>query len=121
MSAAELTDWQRANAERWVATLRDPDWLQGQGYLRTTAPTGEHKFCCLGVACEISPEAVRSAQGYRFKRSFHDTDYVSMPPTDFMEWEYGVDADFMDQLANANDGGASFEVIADRIEEVLGL
>ena len=36
-------------AREWVAALRSGKYKQGKGALST-----EDRFCCLGVACEIS-------------------------------------------------------------------
>jgi len=42
------------NAKRWVEELRSGKWLQAQKALRKTDFEGPARFCCLGVACELS-------------------------------------------------------------------
>jgi hypothetical protein len=42
---------------RWVAALRSGNYEQGQSVLHQVN-NGEEQFCCLGVACAISPEVV---------------------------------------------------------------
>lgn len=36
--------------KEWVAALKSGKYIQGKGYLRS----GDNKYCCLGVACDIS-------------------------------------------------------------------
>lgn len=41
------------NARKWVEALRSGEYQQGHSLLRSS----ENKMCCLGVACEINPNA----------------------------------------------------------------
>lgn len=40
---------------KWLAALRSGDYMQYRGQLRHTAygETGELKYCCLGVLCDV--------------------------------------------------------------------
>lgn len=37
----------------WVDALRSHEFYQGRGRLCTVTNDGEHRFCCLGVLCEL--------------------------------------------------------------------
>jgi hypothetical protein len=41
---------------QWVAALRSGDYSQGTGVLHRKV-NGEHKYCCLGVLCDIALKA----------------------------------------------------------------
>ena len=40
--------------EKWVKALESGDYKQGKGCLAQYSKDGKLRFCCLGVACEIS-------------------------------------------------------------------
>lgn len=51
-----------ANMRKYVAALRSGSYSQGGGCLRRHS-YGEFKYCCLGVACEISQRGEWSFEG----------------------------------------------------------
>ena len=50
---------QKENREKWLVALRSGEYMQGPGRLRQ-----DDKFCCLGVACEISGLGTWDKAGY---------------------------------------------------------
>lgn len=118
---------------KWVDRLINGGLPQGTGYLRT-----EHgEYCCLGVLCEIAveegviPEPIEHNtvhSGYVFKYGTpEDRDHMELPSA-VQNWAGLTQADPIvrvggdpntDSLAMINDSGATFEEIADIIEEKL--
>lgn len=41
------------NAQLWVDALRSGEYQQGQQVLCSIGSSGQERFCCLGVACEV--------------------------------------------------------------------
>ncbi len=41
---------------KWVAELRSGAHAQGSGRLDTVNDSGEHRYCCLGVACIVAEQ-----------------------------------------------------------------
>lgn len=124
---------------RWTAALRSGDYLQGHGYLQNRVPGGPRRFCCLGVLCDLAV-----ADGVEVSVYVPTTGAVMYGGTDTLlpqtveEWagltddqhRYGeaggdvkiqldADEDDVDTLASWNDGGASFDQIADWIDANL--
>ena len=101
------------NAQKWVDALRSGEYGQTVHQLRQ----GD-KYCCLGVACEISGLA-------EWDRDEHgDRAYLghglNLPP-DVVEWlglndHGGGFGNGLRSLVFENDDGASFSEIADIIE-----
>ena len=112
--------------EKWLAALRSGDYQQGTQHLRDR----QNRFCCLGVLCDIYakenglewvkdhnsnvacrfldeyaglPAVVSSWAGF--------TKYVGLPVVRVGDSEYS--------LAQLNDTGSSFDVIANIIEKGL--
>jgi len=126
---------QAANRKKWIAVLRSGEYQQANGKLRD----GD-KFCCLGIACDISGLGEWIAYGnqetednilYGYKiidRGYCDL-YLPKEtlPVMVMDW-LGItvngllshSSDYCGvqivSLADANDEGMSFEEIADIIE-----
>lgn len=127
------------NIRKWVEALRSGEYRQGKGYLQT----GDGRFCCLGVACEISglvevappPERVTAKTGEFYTGGGERLAYIN--PTDESDWSrvvlpvavqdwLGLDrdnpyltwGDDRREAANLNDEfDLSFSEIADLIEE----
>ena len=109
------------NAERWVETLRSGEYEQTTGSLRSN-----DKFCCLGVACDLYDESgwedchVNQCV-YRANGVAYDVDL----PLAVRTWlglrdeigTFELSPDEGSSLEHANDGGATFEEIADLIEK----
>lgn len=117
---------------RWTARLREHPELQGKGYLRK----GD-KRCCLGVLCDIAVEdGVITAEQDASGVWYYDG-ASGLLPHSIQRWAglgssnpvfspdgYAVTLNEDGQrdyfsLANANDGGTTFAVIADIIDEQL--
>jgi len=124
--------------ELWIAALRSGSYKQGQKRLRWDEEDGP-TFCCLGVLCEI---AVDESICYRFEDGYkvdagepgeHYTLSTSYLPEAVQEWagldnsdpDLALDEKYSDgssrltTLASLNDGGRTFDEIADLIEENL--
>lgn len=131
--------------KKWLKALRSGEYQQGTNYLRTD----QDEFCCLGVLCDIKDKggwkAVPEADYFdQFKKlgrfawyKFPDDQTESMfnafeesaswafvGAHDDIDWEFapgdfGVDRRDQEELARMNDRGASFDEIADWIEEKL--
>ena len=101
---------------KWIAALRSGKYAQVQGQLRQK-PVG---FCCLGVLCDISPEIEWDGEMAFFeKESGPDVEWDdSMLPAGFRR-HVGISDEAQKILAEMNDGGSSFDEIADCIEVYL--
>ena len=122
---------------KWLAALRSGEYKQGQGTLRC----GD-SFCCLGVLSDL--HAKETGVG-RWKMVGGDEDSIQyeyiptkealwgdmdLPPVDVRDWA-GLDGcnptvaveddgeQVFTDIAELNDGGLSFAVIADLIEQRL--
>lgn len=110
---------------KWVKALRGGEYQRGKN--RLVADAGEH-FCCLGVLADI--------QGCRWLENGHGELHPIMPRAkeifsagadgDPADGEYlqprragGLDIKVQMRLARMNDKGASFNRIADYIEQNL--
>lgn len=113
MAKQELGPLQR----KWVEALRSGEYRQTKGYLLM-----EGAYCCLGVAClsiGLSPEHALGADVF-------DGSYVAvLPPLvkDGMrfrgwcgEFRNATDDERYQSLADLNDGGKTFDEIADFVE-----
>ena len=84
---------------QWIAALRSGKYEQGKGRLRE----GD-KFCCLGVACDLTdPDAWNDKGGWGAQDNYD----IVLPFIDIREGDW---------LAALNDGGTTFAEIADFIE-----
>ncbi len=110
------SEWTR----KWVAALRSGKYEQTKGRLRTSSG-----FCCLGVLCDIMPVGE-----WQRESEYGKYEYVYKPAPDMqshLDMTLSIDMArlvhpklYSEQtgLANMNDNGASFEVIADYIENL---
>ena len=106
------------NMRKWVAALRSGDYKQGRGDLHIP----DDRYCCLGVACEISGLGKWREYSY----VIDGMDYVGDLPVPVAEWlglptgssGYGTDVELIDSTAiSLNDRyDYTFEQIADAIE-----
>ena len=125
--------------KQWVSALRSGKYRQGRKVLHSSYNT----YCCLGVLCELARESgvkIDYVEGYEgaLPRIFYDNEAYELPPS-VREWA-GVEnsnpavtapSPFRDtdeegnvviertSLAELNDDGATFEAIAQIIEEQL--
>lgn len=99
------------NAKKWVEALRSGKYEQGQLALQNG-----NKFCCLGVACEVS--------GLKVNR--HDTGAIQgvILPFNVKKWlglightggHLNSEGQF-ETLSGLNDNGKTFSELADLIE-----
>jgi len=124
----------RANIQKWVDALRSGKYIQGRNQLAyVTSETGENRYCCLGVACELAIE-----NGVKLSRTklFGDSAYGLYAYGPFEEtlrlpeavviWlgTQNADQSLLDQdpkcggrqLSVVNDAGFDFDYIANLIE-----
>ena len=128
--------------DRWIAALRSGKYKRGAGMLRRKSQDGRDGFCCLGVLCDVydpDPEWKDPGPGGN-AYEYGDQAMVGALPTAIQE-TVGMDgggtfrvdslpAELKERiwnvvpgvrcvsLADLNDHGASFELIADIIEAV---
>jgi hypothetical protein len=93
---------------RWVRALRSGRYRQGAEALLTV----DGSYCCLGVLAKI--------QRCNFSAVPVDMLDSSSPLREALaKYAGGLSEEDQDTLAGMNDGGASFDEIADYIEEKL--
>lgn len=113
--------------QEWVAALRSGKYSQGVDALHTSTLPGVHKLCCLGVLCEIAVQhgVLEPARWDPVELAFTYDNHNMDLPRKVMEWAEIPDSRGgtveMDRgqttLALMNDGGYSFDQIADAIED----
>jgi len=119
---------------QWVGALRSGEYTQGIGHLKSKGGR-EPSHCCLGVLCELYDKAMGDdAWEYGARLSGGDVLYAhkgekNYPSGEVMDWARlwdvvpdGGDNTVSighDNLASLNDGGKSFEEIANIIESSL--
>ena len=113
------------NVKRWVAALRSGEYEQGRKALRSI----DDKFCCLGVACELSREELdldlyytRPDPDGNPTEVLYDGSHGALPKKT-MKWlglNFPVGSFCIGpeghNLACLNDDGMTFDQIADVIE-----
>lgn len=119
--------------ELWLAALRSGKYEQGKYYLLQN-----RKYCCLGVLCDVAREngvelhtevlKKRRATDRKFNQTTYFDTRSSQLPTKVQDWaglddslpsvEVGGVSKRLDVL-NDSDEQATFEWLADRIEESL--
>lgn len=128
----------------WLGALRSGEYQQAKKSLRDGTEGGPDYFCCLGVLCELAvqdgalPEPSKDGTGTwtyggRFwdeaNQRYDDDMSWSALPMRVQDWAALRGADPViwadrdtyrnNSLAEINDSGASFDLIADLIEEEL--
>jgi hypothetical protein len=104
---------------KWVAALRSGDYKQTKGALRRP-PGADYPegYCCLGVLCEVvKPNAPWLKDGDRYTL----LGAAGVAPQSIVQ-QLGLtfdDQGAYNLLPHMNDGGRTFEEIADFIEERL--
>jgi hypothetical protein len=130
---------------QWVQALRSSEYEQGKGALHIISGDGKHRYCCLGVLCELAVKAgvaeviSNQPQNYKFTDSVFPGDslvrygsrvdiekssnwsQVAILPESVMRWaglgdKHGWTRPNGDSLAGLNDAGVGFDVIADLIK-----
>ena len=115
---------------QWAGALRSGEYTQGIGKLKSSNAEGETSHCCLGVLCELYDKAhIASREGLWMEVAdiasgegcatcLHDGEN-NYPSSAVLEWARYSQPSDCDFLVAANDGGKSFEEIADIIESSL--
>lgn len=103
---------------KWIEALLSGKYNQGQGNLRLR-DSGEDKFCCLGVFCDIvEPEGW--GEGLQYDdiggTVIYHTRRHCYPDRQF-DGKYGLDDHTVADTARMNDAGKSFVEIAEWIRE----
>lgn len=116
---------------KWLKALRSGDYKQGKNVLHSAGKRGNHKFCCLGVLCDLYLNEKKkdwteiSDDRYTklFSSSTKREDYIVLP-NNVKRWA-GLKEnnpsvnDGINTLAGYNDNGYTFKQIADIIEKEL--
>jgi hypothetical protein len=110
--------------KRWTAALRSGEYKQGTTLLSYCDEPGDIKYCCLGVLCEIEkiPSKWETFVGkirrrYFFENERYDLESVHDLPIYYLK-QIGLTCAQQHKLMVANDDGATFNEIADMIEEM---
>ena len=118
---------------QWVGALRSGEYTQGIGQLREGSEEEAGAYCCLGVLCTLYDKAM-GGDCWEYDSGVTATQYThkgekNYPSGEVMDWArlWDVVPDGgdntvsigRDDLAILNDGGKSFEEIADLIESSL--
>lgn len=108
----------------WVKALRSGDYAKGRGALRK----GD-EFCCLGVLCDLAVKADAVEPWMYISNEDGASVYgaTATLPTPVMRWAGLTDSnpdvvnddDGTTSLADLNDFGTTFTVLADAIEAQL--
>lgn len=104
----------KRDIKTWVTALRSGEYAQCANSLHLH-DGAEYRYCCLGVMVEelYDGEWIKGAKG----RWGIDGEY-GMPSMDILE-KIGLHEAMADELVDLNDGGHSFNEIADFIEAHL--
>lgn len=112
-------------ADKWVAALRSGEYKQGKFALNSN-----NSFCCLGVLCELAKkEGIVNSEHVKQNSDYmsyfdprHDQDrHSGLLPRVVSKWaDIKTSAGYVYPVARSllelNDGGQTFEYIADVIE-----
>lgn len=120
----------------WVSRLRSGDYTQGRGKLSLKGWDGVRRHCCLGVLADLAAERGVTPQpiaipgmvsGVEAGLYNYEGGNTIMPPEPVLEWAdipvgdavHVIASDELsaNALAHLNDGGKTFDQIADLIEE----
>jgi len=104
--------------QAWLTALRSGDYQQGQGYLRQ----GD-QYCCLGVLCDLYGKAVGPEWEKDGLGEWEDIRSIcgheSTLPAVVQTWAGIPGQPNPLDLTTLNDNGATFEELANIIEEKL--
>lgn len=94
--------------KRWIAALESGNFRQAKGRLKRVHG-GQASHCCLGVLRELEPAVFVGKNRVE-----------GMLPEDGLKKVMGCNID-QDRLANMNDRGDSFKVIARHLRRTFGI
>lgn len=103
--------------QKWLEALRSGDYQQGKNVLRSSFGPA-NTYCCLGVLCDILPQAEWKPYNGRW-RIWHGFEIEESYVPQNLASELELTHPHQRILARMNDEGRSFEEIADYIEEYV--
>lgn len=103
---------------KWIDWLRKAK-LKGTGVLQTPIGNGRYKYCALGGACLISKRGKFVNGGSYYRTSDMDTNYANGFIPKGVKDYYGISDHLASSIVGMNDGGSSFDDIANYLEEGL--
>lgn len=101
---------------QWVEALRSGNYEQGRVYLYNKSYSGPATYCCLGVACSILGQKIPSDH---FILGSSNPFFKYRSEFGLIPAELADDSITQIQLSKFNDRGATFNQIADWIENNL--
>jgi hypothetical protein len=128
-----VTEEQKERMREWVRRLRSGEYQQGVHKLHTIDSQDNHRYCCLGVACEMAVEAgivtshvregivSRQIVRYHWDLGHFQETMLPSPVADWLgltdvsptvKWR-SVDI----AVATINDDGVDFDTIANALEQ----
>lgn len=96
----------KENLRKWVQALRSGEYQQGREFMRSS-----NTYCCLGVAMEVA-----YANGCP-RDPNPNWGQTSLLPANVSAWYGSIPPEKTSDLANRNDAGVPFEVIANIISD----
>lgn len=110
--------------KQWLAALRSGEYQQCTEVLRESGSSGAKSYCCLGVLAEVQHGKAVWEGAAQLSSDERPTDEGYWERQGgvwafYCDEEIGVSRDVGSALASMNDGGDSFDEIANYIEENL--
>lgn len=99
-------------AERWVKALRSGKYQQATGSLKTKSG-----YCCLGVACKIKGARIADLKDHEWIERKGCIDPIVLEKIPDLLKGDSRENEFVKIVADMNDRGKTFTVIADYIEQ----
>lgn len=94
--------------DKWITALRSGNYKQTVGGLKDA-----EGYCCLGVLASINGHEPNVDGLCDVEDAFGDTEGL-LPPT--LADRFGISHDWMDFYAGENDGGVTFQEIANDLQ-----
>lgn len=109
--------------DKWLTGLRDGSYTQGRGALCQkvgTPDSNRRQYCCLGVLGDVMGRMVEDPDGEFAQSHFvlPGETYIGSGRSGFLPNEI-IGRDRQQDLADRNDQGIDFTIIADYIEKNL--
>lgn len=109
----------------WIKALRSGKYQQGESFLKKTDENNVERYCCLGVACEITKNPIREYDDSWITK--YNNKNGKIPKLLVGKGDHSVDDNgdilpegvITQKLSGMNDGGRSFKYIAKWIERYL--
>lgn len=119
------------NQLKWIKALRSGKYKQTEGSLGEETEDNGNSYCCLGVACEIAGyKPLKIENRFYYDKTTRDDEESLLPQKavkkyGFYNNEGGIKEEYLSisidsvgtlSLAGLNDGGWTFDEIADLVE-----